>query len=394
MGLQSRAVLAIGKSADADQISPPPAHVLRASESAPQQPRGRLQAIIVNGIVVTVVLLVLLINRQSVHRVVTGRLKQAAGGGTGDAVADAAPADGCPDMRRASECKRWAGSKKTFEDVGLCQLTIADPDLKKYLKPCNINASNPDSALLYACNGANKNFMKMACRSTCGECTEEERRQAPKARAAERAVQPGRPSGEGRSLLGPMLFIKPIVKESAWPLLRTFFEYHAATFRVFLDHACKFNGPQNAGQPGAAPCEYYWKIKVWNCRAHGTVGSTLPSHANALFNGWENPQCEKPTPPGEYRKPQIISSTSDIAWHQKFAAEAYVPYMLSKSPWHTKERSEANATVAVMWCACLREDPQFSVTAKCLQSIQKSPAYKANGGRNWFFILTTDYGER
>ena len=119
----------------------------------------------------------------------------------------------------------------------------------------------------------------------------------------------------------------------------------------------------------------------------GSVGRSDLAHT--IFNGWQNPQCKKE---GSPKHDKMLSSTYEVQWHQKFAAEAYIPAMISRSPWLTKDFKKARATLAVMWASCLSADPQSHTTRRCNMNIRKTDAFRRDNGSSLFFVLSTDYG--
>lgn len=80
-------------------------------------------------------------------------------------------------------------------------------------------------------------------------------------------------------------------------------------------------------------------------RTHDTGGDK--PNIDAMLPYCDNVQTLSPIEDRDNPRPGFFRT-----WHQKFAAEAYVPALVAQSQWVTTERSEASAAIVVAWLTC------------------------------------------
>ena len=155
-----------------------------------------------------------------------------------------------------------------------------------------------------------------------------------------------------RLLMPPHIrVLEPLVFQSVWNELKTFFG-HTGTFLVHLDETCAYFH--------AEPQQHGHHPKYTDWRTHWRdAGKGL---------------CQQ----------------DQESWTSKFAAEAYIPWMIYNSSYHTTDMLRANASLVVMFSSCIGAHPFNKLCVKKLQ--EKSKAYHVTNGSKHFFVLTNDRG--
>ena len=272
----------------------------------------------------------------------------------------------CGDRR--TECRVWRNSSDKLHD------------------PTGLIKPDP---FIFQCRGLNQAYMMHHCAHTCGACNLSSAAPIVNAdviRELPTRLPPETSSGKefGAELLQRMSPFRGVIRTEIWPLMQRFFSKYAASFRIHLDNTCVKTKVSNPNRS----CVFLIKQKRWDCVTTGTKPTNHSKAREVFRGGWSNPQCI-----GNSHRESIamVSSTSENEWHQKFAAEAWLPAIIESSPWYTSDHREAHATLAVLWSACLREGPFQDTAGACLRLLRnQSEAYTLSS--RYFFIFTGDYG--